>query len=74
MNNLEPRPERGIEPPARPRYSELLRALKKGESILLRGAAPGSIKTILHRLRGEFENRRFTSAKDGNGIRVWRTA
>ena len=71
-------PQRNIPLPPRARQprkfiAEAIRALKAGESILVNDAAIGSVKSIVSRMRVEFEGRRrFATAKDGHGVRVWR--
>ena len=66
--------ERGIPRPNRLKFiSESVRKLKIDESVLITDAALGSVKSIVSRMRSEFEGRRrFATAKDGHGVRVWR--
>ncbi len=53
--------------------SETVRELKAGHSIWL-DAEPQSVRTIVSRVRAECKSRKFITAKEDKGIRVWRTA
>ena len=55
--------------------AESIRALEPEQSILVKDGNNNSIKAIVSRLRKQFKGkRRFASAKETTGVRVWRLA
>lgn len=63
-----------VQPPERRKYRILLVNMRAGERLLLPDASPGSLKTIASRLNGRKKKPpQYQTAKEGNGVRVWRT-
>lgn len=62
------------EPPPAPSLRELIEALEPSQSIFLNGAQIGSVRTIVSRVKGLHEGRRYKTAEREGGSRVWRLA
>lgn len=66
-----------IPPPPKPlAISDLIRGLPPKRSVFIASddAPPQSVRTIVSRVRSEYKSRHFQTAKENDGIRVWRTA
>lgn len=51
-----------------------VRSMKPKSSLFLDDAKPDSIKAMVSRVRKEFKRRKYQTAKQDGGVRVWRLA
>lgn len=62
-----------VPPPNRTRYSQLIRAMAARSDIYFPSCSSDSLKTTVSRIRKEYKGKRdYTSAKERDGVRVWR--
>jgi len=57
--------------------SDWIRNIPANRSLFVspKDAAPSSVRTLVARVSAEFKGKRqYQTAKEGNGVRIWRTA
>jgi hypothetical protein len=66
--NIKPPQKNGL-------LSEKIRGIPAGRSLFvpMTEAMPDTVRTLVSRISREFKSRSFQTAKDGEGIRIWRT-
>ena len=59
-------------PPLRPQYKETLQKMRPKTDVFFEDGNPASLKSIACRL--SIAGRRYVTAQQNGGVRVWRTA